>query len=92
MLPLVMGEGETRRQIFLYSIILVALTTLLYSARTMGMMYLVASLILGAGLIFHAVRLLRDGSLRRARQLFMYSNIYLALLFAVMAIDRVAAI
>ena len=92
MLPLVMGEGETRRQILLYSILLVAVTTLLFSGRTMGFLYLVAALALGGGLIFYAIRLMRDGSLRRARQLFMYSNVYLALLFVAMAIDRLGVL
>ena len=88
MLPLVVGEGETRRQILLSSILLVALTMLLVSTRAMGLLYLFAAVALGAGLIFYASRLVRDGSNRRARELFMYSNLYLALLFAAMAVDR----
>lgn len=88
MLPLVMGEGETRRQILLYSILLVAVTTLLVCGRAMGLFYLAAALILGAGLIYYAIRLLRDGTRQRARQLFVYSNLYLALLFLAMALDR----
>ncbi|HVC32421.1 MAG TPA: heme o synthase [Chloroflexota bacterium] len=88
MLPLVVGEGETRRQIFLYSILLIAVTLLLVSSRSMGLFYLFAALALGGGLLYYAGRLLRDGSRLRARQLFMYSNIYLALLFIAMAVDR----
>lgn len=88
MLPLVFGESETRRQILLYSILLVAVTLLVFSGRAMGLVYLGAATILGAGLIFYAVRLLQGGGSRRARQLFMYTNIYLALLFAAMAVDR----
>jgi protoheme IX farnesyltransferase len=88
MLPLVVGEGETRRQIFLYSVLLVAVTLLLVSGRAMGLFYLVAALALGGGLIYYSAQLLREGSRSRARQLFMYSNIYLALLFAAMAVDR----
>jgi protoheme IX farnesyltransferase len=89
MLPLVFGEAETRRQIFLYAVLLVALTALIASSRALGWIYLASALILGAGLLVYAVRLLRDGSLKRARQLFMYSNAYLALLFLAMALDRV---
>ncbi len=91
MLPLVAGEDETRRQIFLYSVLLVAVTMLLVSGRAMGFLYLVAALGLGGGLIYYAAKLLRDGSRARARQLFMYSNIYLALLFLAMALDRTIA-
>lgn len=88
MLPLVLGEGETRRQILLYSILLVAVTLLLVCGRAMGLFYLAAALILGAGLIYYSIRLLRDGTRLRARQLFVYSNAYLALLFFAMALDR----
>jgi len=88
MLPLVVGEDETRRQILLYSILLVALTTLLFSTQIMGLVYLVSSLVLGAGLILLAIRLIREGTNRHARQVFFYCNAYLALLFLAMAIDR----
>ncbi|MGH2457556.1 MAG: heme o synthase, partial [Chloroflexota bacterium] len=89
MLPLIVGEGETRRQIFLYSILLVAVTMLMVSGRSLGFVYLIAALALGGGLIYYAARLLRDGSHVRARQLFSYTNMYLALIFLAMAIDRV---
>src|SRR5579875_938460 len=92
MLPLVVGEDETRRQIFLYSILLVAVTMLMVSGRALGVIYLVAALALGGGLIYYAGRLLRDGSNARARQLFMYTNIYLALIFLAMAVDRVVSL
>jgi protoheme IX farnesyltransferase len=92
MLPLVVGEDETRRQILLYSILLVAVTMLAASSRTLGFIYLPSALALGGGLIYYAVRLVRERSNARARQLFNYSNLYLALLFAAMAIDRVVPI
>jgi protoheme IX farnesyltransferase len=89
MLPVVVGEDETRRQILLYSLVLVAITAMLFASRSMGWLYLGSATLLGAGLIFQAIRLLRDGTPRRARQLFSYSNMYLALLFLAMAIDRI---
>lgn len=92
MLPLIVGEGETRRQIFLYSILLVAVTMLMVSGRSLGFVYLIAALALGGGLIYYAGRLLRDGSNARARQLFSYTNMYLALIFLAMAIDRVVSL
>lgn len=81
MLPVVRGEDETRRQILLYSILLIALTALLYTTRTMSVFYLASALALGGGLIYHAIRLIRERTNRRARQLFMFSNAYLALIF-----------
>jgi protoheme IX farnesyltransferase len=91
MLPLIMGEAETRRQVFLYSILLVSLTLLIFTSGDLGWLYLVAAVALGAGLLVYAVRLLRDGTARKARQMFLFSNLYLALIFTAMAIDRVIA-
>lgn len=90
MLPLVAGEGETRRQIFLYTILLVALTLLLVGGQTMGVVYFALAFALGAGFIYYAGRLLREGTRQRASQLFHYSNLYLALMFLAMAVDRLA--
>ena len=91
MLPVVMGEKETRRQIFLYSLLLFAVTLILFVLHTMGYIFLVGAVILGGILIYMSVRLLRDEpeSKKWARTLFWYSNCYLAAIFAVMVIDRV---
>ncbi len=89
MMPVVMGENETRRQIFLYSLLLLAVTLVLFGMHAMGYVYLVAAVILGGILIYMSVRLLRDKTKRWARTLFWYSNCYLAMIFAVMVVDRV---
>ncbi len=89
MLPVVVGEHETKRQILLYTLLLLSATLVLFGMRAMGYFYLAAALALGGGLLFLAVRLLREQTLRYARTLFWYSNLYLALLFAAMVIDRV---
>jgi protoheme IX farnesyltransferase len=89
MLPLVAGEEETRCQVLLYSILLVALTVLIFAGGEVGWVYLPSAIVLGSGLVLCAVRLLREGTARRARQMFRYSNMYLALLFVAMAVDRI---
>src|SRR2546430_1928447 len=89
MLPVLMGEGETRRQIFLYSLLLVAVTLILFAMRVMGYFYLVFALVLGGILIYMSIRLMRDKTKYWARTIFWYSNCYLAAIFAVMVIDRV---
>jgi protoheme IX farnesyltransferase len=91
MMPVVLGEKETKRQILLYTLLLIAVTLVLFSTRTMGLIYLVSALSLGAGFLYLAVRVLRDETKRWARTLFWYSNCYLALLFALMVIDRAIA-
>jgi len=89
MLPVVKGEAETRKQILLYSVFLMALTLVLFVTGVMGYLYLTGAVLLGGGLVYLAVRLWRDQSKKWARTLFWYSNMYLAAIFAIMVIDRV---
>src|SRR5712692_668547 len=89
MLPVVMGERETRKQILLYSLLLLAVTLVLFGMHAMGYLYLVVAVTLGGILVYMSVRLMRDRSKRWARTLFWYSNCYLAAIFATMVIDRV---
>jgi protoheme IX farnesyltransferase len=88
MLPVVRGEAETRRQILLYSVLLYAVTQLPFCAGGFGIIYLVASLVLGIGFIAGAVRLYRRADRPSALRLYLYSLAYLALLFSAMVADR----
>jgi protoheme IX farnesyltransferase len=87
MLPVVRGDGETRRQILLYSVVLVAFT--LVVGVWLGPLYTVAAGVLGGWLLVLAVRLRRGATRAGAVALFHYSLAYLALLFAAAAIDPV---
>jgi protoheme IX farnesyltransferase len=87
MLPVVRGEAETRRQILLYTVLLYAVTQLPFCAGGLGIVYLVASMALGAIFIYCAVRLLRSAERRWALRTYLYSLSYLALLFGAMAVD-----
>jgi protoheme IX farnesyltransferase len=89
MLPVVKGESETRRQILLYSVLVLAVTLVLFVMGSMGYFYLVGAVILGGGLVYLAIRLWREQSKKWARTLFWYSNMYLAAIFAIMVLDRV---
>ncbi len=89
MLPVVRGERETARQIVLYSLGLVAVTLLPWAWGTVGLGYVAVALALGAVFVWLAERLRRDTSPRRAMLLFHYSLLYLALLFAALALDPV---
>src|SRR2546423_11050642 len=57
MLPVVRGERETRRQIVLYSLLLVAVTLLPVVGRLFDGFYLVAALALGGALMWLALPL-----------------------------------
>jgi protoheme IX farnesyltransferase len=87
MLPVVRGERETRRQILLYSVLLYAVTQLPFCAGGFGAIYLVASLILGGAFIGGAVLLQRRADRRTALKLYLFSLLYLALLFCAMVVD-----
>ncbi len=90
MLPVARGEPETRRQIVLYSLLLVAITLIPFSLQDLGALYLLVALLLGGRFIYLAIKLLRDQSKATARRLYVYSNMYLALLFLAMVLDHSA--
>jgi protoheme IX farnesyltransferase len=90
MMPVARGESETRRQIVLYSLLMVAITLIPFSLRDLGFLYLITALTLGSWFVYLAIKLLRDQSKRTARRLYYYSNAYLALLFLAMVLDHSA--
>jgi protoheme IX farnesyltransferase len=87
MMPVVRGERETRRQILLYTLLLYAVTQLPFCAGAFGGVYLVGSIVLGLVFIAGAVTLIRRADRSTALRLYLYSMLYLALLFAVMVAD-----
>jgi protoheme IX farnesyltransferase len=89
MLPVVRGERETARQIVLYSLVLVAVTLTPWAFGSAGLAYVAVALALGGAFVWLAERLRRDTTPRRAMLLFHYSLLYLALLFAALALDVV---
>ncbi len=88
MLPVVRGGAETRRQIVLYSLLMVAITLLLVPFQLAGPFYLASAVLLGGLFVFYAVRLLREASALAARLLFKYSVVYLYLILAAIVVDQ----
>jgi heme o synthase len=87
MMPVVRGERETRRQILLYTLLLYAISQLPFCAGAFGGVYLVASIGLGLLFIAGAVLLYRRADRRSALRLYLFSLLYLALLFGAMVAD-----
>jgi len=85
MLPVVVGRSRTLEQIELYTVVLVGVSLLLYPTGAVGWIYLVAAIALG-GWLYRAARRLhrRPGESMR---FFGFSNLYLAGLFIMMAVD-----
>ncbi|HEY7132870.1 MAG TPA: heme o synthase, partial [Candidatus Limnocylindrales bacterium] len=95
MLPVVRGIPETTRQIALYTILMVAISLVLFAVARMGPIYLVAAIVLGALFLRQAYGLWRRGdseeeSTAGAIRLYKYSISYLTLLFAAIAVDAIA--
>jgi protoheme IX farnesyltransferase len=87
MMPAARGEPTTRRQILLYSSLLVALTLLPTPIGMLGLPYLIAATLLGIGLLLRSVQLIQQKSNIAAKRMYKYSTAYLAMLFLVMIID-----
>ena len=90
MLPVVRGIPETTRQIGLYTILMVAISLILFAVARMGPIYLAAAVVLGALFLRQAWGLWRRGdseeeSTAGAIRLYSYSISYLTLLFAAIA-------
>jgi protoheme IX farnesyltransferase len=97
MLPVVKGIPETTRQIGLYTILMVAISLLLWPVARMGLIYLAAAVGLGTVFLWQAWSLWRRGgseagSTQGAIALYRYSISYLSLLFLAVAVDALVVI
>ena len=97
MLPVVKGIPETTRQIALYTVLMVAISLVLWAVARMGAIYSIAAAILGALFLWRAYVLWRQGtspeaSTAQAIRLYRYSITYLTVLFAAVALDSMIRI
>jgi protoheme IX farnesyltransferase len=89
MLPVVSGAAETRRQILIYTVLLIPLTFAPLILGTAGLIYGVTTGILGAYFFWLAIQIIRSKNDKSARRLFGFSIIYLFALFAALIIEQV---
>jgi len=87
MLPVVRGETETRKQVLIYTILLVTLSLSMSIFHFAGIVYLVSALALGGGLLYAAWRVYRLEGNKAAWQMYRYSSMYLMLLFLALVVD-----
>jgi heme o synthase len=90
MLPVTHGVDYTRRQILLYTVLLVLATLLPYATHMSGPLYLAAALGLDAFFMIHALRLNLTPGDAVAMRTFRFSVKYLMWLFAALLIDHYA--
>jgi heme o synthase len=92
MAPNVWGERATKQQMLLYTLILVPITLAPVTFGGMGLFYGVTAALLGAWFLRDVVRVMRAADFTEpAWALYRSSLLYLALLFAAMAVDGVAS-
>jgi protoheme IX farnesyltransferase len=89
MLPVVRGEMETRKQIFIYTVELIAVTLLLPILQLAGVVYLISSLVLGGALIYAAWAVWKEGGNKVAWRMYKWSSTYLVFIFLAIMIDAV---
>jgi protoheme IX farnesyltransferase len=87
MLPVIRGEIETRRQVLIYTVELVAVTFLLQIFRYTGSVYLVSAALLGAILLYLAWRVYKTEGNKMAWTMYRYSSMYLMFLFLALMVD-----
>ena len=89
MMPVVRGEARTKYEMLVYTLILLPLTVLPFFFGALGPFYVVAAALLGARLLWHCLRVVRERPITPvAWGMYRYSLLYLALLFAAMGVDR----
>ncbi|MFM7230461.1 MAG: heme o synthase [bacterium] len=92
MLPVTDGEEETRRQILLYTLVLVGSTIVVAPLAGLGMAYVVSAVLLGVWFLVGAVRLYLTPGVPAAQGLFRFSILYLFALFLMMGVDAMVRI
>ncbi|MGE0082755.1 MAG: heme o synthase [Thiohalomonadaceae bacterium] len=87
MLPVTHGVEFTKQQIFIYAVMLFAVSLLPFGLGFQGLVYLAGAVVLGAGFLRHAWRLLRTPGDGYAMATFRYSIVYLTSLFVALLAD-----
>lgn len=88
MLPVTHGVVYTRWHVFYYTVLLVVVTLLPTITGMSGLVYFGGAVVLGAGFLYYAVRLLNPPDEFFAMRVFNYSIVYLMALFAFLLADH----
>ena len=91
MLPVVSGIKTTKINIFIYAIILFFISIAPYFLGYFGITYFISSLFLGGYYVYLCYNLLveKDEEKKIAKKIFVYSILYLFLIFTIILIDNI---
>ena len=92
MMPVIKGTEYTKLQIALYSVLLAVTSIFPFATGYLGGFYFISALVLNAAFIGMAVALIFDKSNKLALPLFLYSIVFLTILFICMALDKLIPI
>ncbi|MGC1182279.1 heme o synthase [Legionella sp.] len=88
MLPVTHGIQFTKLNVYLYTILLLVVSTLPFIVGMSGLFYLMGALFLGIRFLFWTHKLYRTDKAAVAMQTFRFSIVYLMLLFVFLLIDH----
>ncbi|CTP83094.1 heme o synthase [Xanthomonas translucens pv. phlei] len=88
MLPVTHGVAHTRKQILVYTLLLVVATLLPAAVGMSGVFYLGGALVLNAVFVWYAWRMLDPPDEMFSMRMFGYSIVYLMALFAFLLVDH----
>lgn len=88
MMPVVAGERATKNQIFIYTVILLPTTLVPVFVGISGALYGAVAIGIGFEFARRVWALWREDGITTAKPLFLYSILYLFLIFAAMIVDK----
>lgn len=89
MMPVVAGKPATKRQMLIYTLLLLPVTLLPCATGLSGWVYAVLAALLGGEFCRHAWKVLHSEDDATARAMFGYSIVYLFAIFLALVIDKV---
>ena len=87
MMPVVAGEAATKKQMLIYTLLLLPVTFVPVATGLLGVFYGATAAFTGLLFLRHAIRVLRDAEERAPHKMFGYSILYLFVLFGAMVAD-----
>ncbi len=88
MMPVVVGHRKTAIQMLIYTLVLIPVTLLPTILGLSGRVYMTAAIVLGLGLLRHAIIVLKDDNIKKARSMFFFSILYLFMIFVFLLVDK----
>jgi len=89
MMPVIYGAAETKKQMLLYTVALVAFSLMPYFIGFSGFIYLAVAALSGGNFLHHAVKVYKQPSESNCKKMFLYSIIYLFVIYLAVLIDKV---